>query len=490
MGFNLADVLSDVSKLDTNREQIEYIKLDLIDADPNNFYQLSGVEDLAANIQLCGLQQPIRIRKHPELEGRYMIVSGHRRREAMLMLAKDNPDQWEEVPCIRELDEVPPALQQLRLIYANSNTREMTSFECSEQAVQVEKLLYQLKEEGYEFPGRMRDHVAKAVKASKTKLARLKVIRDNLALCWMKLYKKNQLTEDAAYKLAKLPHERQTLIFGIRDKKGSAKNIYAGDIDTYSDRFKRIESLKCPPNKKASCENIERKCNEAVYMDRYGYFQCGSCCANCSKLVSCRYACPKLADKIKQLRAQNKESRKNEQAEREAREQPTVDFIRGVYDRFGRAREAAGLSVEDMYKLQKKFFTPKYEDDQISLENGTAKVTPSTNLPFGYNFDVSYAKKLCETADALNCSIDFLFGRSTEPRIIDANANAPTSFSWNTGNPLETGLYVLLLQYEEGADPCPETWRWDGCVWTYANCTFDPESDGKLIGWMRIPENL
>ena len=42
--FDLASVLSDVSKLDTGnpngREQIEYIPLELIDPDPNNFYEI------------------------------------------------------------------------------------------------------------------------------------------------------------------------------------------------------------------------------------------------------------------------------------------------------------------------------------------------------------------------------------------------------------------------------------------------------------------
>lgn len=38
----------------------------------------------------------------------------------------------------------------------------------------------ELKEEGVEFPGRMRDHVAEACKVSKSKIARLKVIREGL----------------------------------------------------------------------------------------------------------------------------------------------------------------------------------------------------------------------------------------------------------------------------------------------------------------------
>ena len=65
-GFDLAAVLGSVSNLDTgattDREQIEYIDIDLIDADDRNFYELPGIEDLAANIQLVGLQQPLRVR--------------------------------------------------------------------------------------------------------------------------------------------------------------------------------------------------------------------------------------------------------------------------------------------------------------------------------------------------------------------------------------------------------------------------------------------
>ena len=110
MAFDLSDLLKDMPDLGANREQIEYISLDLLDEDPNNFYQLSGIEELAANIELCRLQQPIRVRK--QKSGRYMIVSGHRRRAAVEMLAKDDPEKWSEVPCIIEADNVSPALQQ------------------------------------------------------------------------------------------------------------------------------------------------------------------------------------------------------------------------------------------------------------------------------------------------------------------------------------------------------------------------------------------
>mgnify|MGYP000808217462 CR=1 FL=1 len=79
--FDLADVLKGVPNLGTSKKQLEYIKRELIDPDPNNFYSLTGIEELAANIQLCGLQQPILVR--PIDGGRYMVVSGHRRRAAI-----------------------------------------------------------------------------------------------------------------------------------------------------------------------------------------------------------------------------------------------------------------------------------------------------------------------------------------------------------------------------------------------------------------------
>lgn len=92
-GFDLAAMLADVSKLDTNREQIEYIRRELIHPDPKNFYALSGVEELANNIATCGLMDPIRLRPHPDMPGHYMITSGHRRNAAIEILSKEDPER-------------------------------------------------------------------------------------------------------------------------------------------------------------------------------------------------------------------------------------------------------------------------------------------------------------------------------------------------------------------------------------------------------------
>ena len=56
------EVLKGVSDLGTEREQIEYIDIEHIECDAGNFYQLTGLDELAANIEVVGLQQPLRVR--------------------------------------------------------------------------------------------------------------------------------------------------------------------------------------------------------------------------------------------------------------------------------------------------------------------------------------------------------------------------------------------------------------------------------------------
>ena len=98
----------------TGSERIEYIPLTELHEDERNFYSLSGVDDLAANIQLCGLMDPLRVRK---AEDGYTIVSGHRRFAALKLLAAEDV-KFEKAACIIDDSDTPAALQELRLIYA------------------------------------------------------------------------------------------------------------------------------------------------------------------------------------------------------------------------------------------------------------------------------------------------------------------------------------------------------------------------------------
>ena len=260
--FNLADVLRETNAQDLGqegREQIQYIDIDLIDPDPKNFYELSDLDELAANIELVGLQQPLRVRKHPENPDRWMIVSGHRRRAAIRQLVDEGKDQLRAVACIVEQPAASEALQELRLIYANSDTRRMTSAEISTQAERVEMLLYELKEQGMEFPGRMRDHVAEACKVSKSKLSRLKVIRDNLDPSIKKYFDSGVLKESPAYELAKLDQDLQRMIFDCEVwKPGRTPDIGAWTVKNAAELYQKWSQSECKKTETGKCTHAAK----------------------------------------------------------------------------------------------------------------------------------------------------------------------------------------------------------------------------------------
>ena len=413
MAFNLGDALKGVSELGTGRDQIEYIRLDLIDGDPNNFYQMSDIDQLAANIELCGLQQPIRVRPIENTD-RYMVVSGHRRRKAIELLVKDDPDRWKEVPCIISHGMVSPTMQQLQLIFANSSTRDLTSAEISRQAAQAKDLLYKLKEEeGFEFPGRMRDHVAEIVKVSKSKLARLEVIRKGLAAAWRPAWEAGDLVENTAYELAKMPKACQSLLFEEKTRtKANLNFLYADDVKKFAERCNAIVKMQCSEHG-GNCSNYENKMRKAAVADRYCGVKCGEvCCKDCPELLRCQKACPKLKGLIQQKKTDIEEANKQSLAAQAERDRLTVEKISAIWQRFGLARGLAFKEFADCKKAMNICSMPYDSVKMMQLECGEAKIETTTNLPFGYNSHLSDVAKLTALADLLECSIDWLLCRT------------------------------------------------------------------------------
>lgn len=251
--FNLGKLLAEnVSDLNTlGRDQIEYIDLDKLNGDPDNFYSIEGIEDLAANIALIGLQQPIRVRPDETDIGAYRIVSGHRRTAALRLLKNDDRAKWGHVACIVERDDISDAMQELRLIYANSDTRVMSSAEIAQQAERVTAIFEQLKADGVEFQGRIREHVAKVCNVSSSKLARLQAIRYHLIEQFCGPYEKGELSESCAYRISQEDSKvQQALAFthGIRAV-SSMTEQQLGNV---------IEQIKAPA-KPSAAEPVESK---------------------------------------------------------------------------------------------------------------------------------------------------------------------------------------------------------------------------------------
>ena len=505
MGEFAKTLAQPVSESGTGREQIEYIDVDLLDSDPGNFYELSDLDGLADNIATIGLQQPIRVRDGEN--GHAVIVSGHRRVAAIRKLVEDGRTDLREVPCIREKGDASPALRELRLIYANSSTRALSSPEISQQVEKVRELLYQLKEEGYEFPGRMRDHVAEACKISKSKLARLDVIRKGLAPDIRKSYwdgpRSKSLSEDAAYTLARLPVDVQRQVVdayrGQAQGDSSLNYLYASTVEAVTKAVNKIivGKVKCPDG--AACSHKDAQVAHAIKAKvKSRWSDCGceyGCCAKCSSLQSCKDVCPNLIGKQKELRAAAKAERQREAAEKEARQRPDIERVGAIWQRFGTLRERAGLTPKQYFEKIDCPYSGLIKRAE-SLEVGREKIEPNEGLPFGYNVSLSGVNRWVAAADALGCSVDYLMLRTNEPRMADEVAAVPrvcasqmALAAWMPGGTTPAEPCDVVAEFDLSGDgelTSRSLCRWDGEAFRFGKSR--DKIGVRVVRWLALPE--
>lgn len=418
MGYSLGDVLkqqlkgpdANVSKLDTSggAQQIEYIDIGLLDGDPRNRRDLRGLEELAANIELLGLRQPLRVRENPESPGRFIIVSGHRRRAALQRLVDDGRADFARVPCIRDVPAQSSALQELRLIFDNLDTQPYSDAEKAKIAARVEELLYLLKEEGLEFPGRMRDQVAAACKISAPKLARLKVIREKLVPEYMGLFEQGALPEQTAYALARLPEDFQKRLANALSEIPSG-NVAEKVLKKYNEGWRWEPELQCPDGKpcKRGDTFLRRDC-EAKSWESF----CGgnTCCLECEKAKTSYSPCERMCSKAK---AQRK-ARKDEAEEGHKRKQKAGRKYQKETQIYAKrllpAIDAAGLPGHTKIRW-------RYDGFEVAVIRQWA--AGEFNDPAGWHETKLTPQQFYdapEVARLLGCTTDFLMGLADDFR--------------------------------------------------------------------------
>lgn len=452
MGEFVRSMQSNVSNLDTEgQEQIEYIDLSLIDGDPSNFYALSAVEELADNIALLGLQQPLRVRPSTEDPARVVIVSGHRRRAALQLLAEEGRGNLSQVPCIREAPAQSAAMQELRMIFANSATRRLTDAELSRQAERIELLLYQLKEEGYEFPGRMRDQVAAACQVSAPKLARLKVIREHLISSYMALFEKNQLPEQTAYALARLPEAFQLRLSTVLTEPPNGMRV--GEIlQRYNAGWRWEPNLTCPDGK--ACKRGDAFLRRDCACESWRQL-CGgqTCCLECDQAGGC-IPCDRMCSKAKAKRNTSRDEAKAlDQERKRANGQKYQEETQRHAKRLLRAIDAAGLL--DGEKLHWEHYTA-YTVRTIRQWAAGEFDDPAC---WGYPRLVpGLCSELMKATRLLGCSADFLLGLTDDLCPPAAPAEGTIEEMTASAESFEDALDVIT----QDLSPVHRT-RWESC---------------------------
>ena len=229
MAFDITKALGDLQPV-SNMRRLERIELHLIDKNPRNYYSVDGIDSLADNIATVGLLEPLIVTRTPD--ARYMLLSGHRRRAALARLADDGrlKDGWHnKVQCLVEPEEglllpgcpdegtdaekARQLAEELKLLFANSDTREMSSADKAMQVRRLREVLTGLRDLGADLPGKLRDHVAAAAKVSPTRVARLDVIDKGLTDPRLrKAWTDGRLGETTAYEIARRGETAQKVL--------------------------------------------------------------------------------------------------------------------------------------------------------------------------------------------------------------------------------------------------------------------------------------
>lgn len=448
-----------------------------------NFYTVDDVRELADSIAVHGLLDPVVVT--PDGDG-FLLISGHRRFKAWCQLREQDPDKYAKIPAI--IRTFPsPKMAELALIMANSTSRKLTSAEIGQQARRIETLLYELKEQGYAFPGRMREQVAKACQVSSTKLARLKVIDTGLTSVWKQMYTENKLPEETAYQLARLSPEIQTRILAVTSNPLSRGVEIIGALMAEGVTYDGTQ-MKVPGCRKCTHGDafLRRDLDDPNWACKGE-----TCCLNCDRANREWSPCTRMCSKAKAVRS---EATKAEKAKAEAKRQKELNKVqtemRESAIRLAKAADAAGL--DDKVKIMQGSYCSTSVGWIRRVAKGEETSTYGQNMLAPEELDVN------AVARALQCSADYVCGLSDElhPAAAKPEAAAPELQpippipTWYFGEPTVPGRYLCLVDMNAGgyAEVHEQQCDWNGPLVDGWSAYGRPIGDMfEVVAWYALP---
>ena len=459
MAFDVSSIFAQqvqaVSKSDTGRELVQADIDDLVGNDAN-FYAVdeAKLEDLKNSIALSGIMDPPTVTRTED--GKYRLISGHRRTAAVRALVKEGREDLRKVPVFVRSPKS-AAMEELELIMANSTARVLTSAEISQAAQRVERLLYDLKEQGVEFPGRMRDHVAEACNVSKTKLANLHIIEENLIQDFKTQWAAGKLPDATALELARceiaLQMRLRDAFARTKEFPTSAGIAKVRELAAAGAQWRPSACLHCPDRKLCPSSRDDAALRHDATCGSW-MPQCKGelCCMDCeygAKARGCYDVCDQMCSKAKQYRTDKNAAEKQKEKEaEEKRQRGRRAAVQRDAQRLVKAIDAAGLPDNKTLNIGACAGAPKVADIRryANGDFGTTKLWGNDHLAP----TPRYIPELCET---LHCSADYLLGLTDELQPVSKSDTAALPegafrMAWRTDRDFPDGPVLLLLETE------------------------------------------
>lgn len=217
-GFSVMDALNKNSKAGVDespraRFRTKDISIFKMYRNKLNFYDLADIEELAGDILMYGLKQNLEVVFEPNEQGEYRIVAGERRWLALKHLVEQGYKDFEIATCKlttpQDEDE-----EQVEIIIANAY-RTKSLKDVIEEEQRLKACLERMKTDGKKIKGydlqsgRLRDVIASMLKMSKTKIAQIESVNNNLIPEFREELNNERLTFSAAYELSGMSPEMQ-----------------------------------------------------------------------------------------------------------------------------------------------------------------------------------------------------------------------------------------------------------------------------------------
>ena len=452
MAFDVSSIFAQqvqaVSKSDTGRE-LRQVDIDDLISNDANFYAVDEdkLDELKNSIALSGIMDPPTVT--PVEDGKYRLISGHRRTAAVRALVAEGREDLRKMPVFVR-NPKSAAMEELELIMANSTARVLTSAEISQAAQRVERLLYDLKEQGVEFPGRMRDHVAEACNVSRTKLANLHTIETNLIADFKSQWKAGKLPDATALALARCETAFQ---MRLHDALARAKDAPTADA---IDRVRKLSEtgahwrpsyhLHCPDGKLCPSSRDDAALRRDALVGCYGNPCKGeTCCMDCRSGAKSEAwcSCDQMCARAKQYRTDKNAAEK--QAEETKKEKKQLGYRAAIQrdaQRIARAADAAGLPDKQKLQLEIHCYPP--------VEIGKIRKWAAGDFADAYFYDEDAlcvdSGQVAEVCKNLRCSADYLLGLSDDLTPVSKSDTALGE--WRTDDDFPDGQVLLLLDVD------------------------------------------
>ena len=233
-GFNMMALMNTASQSEAAKPpyELKTLPIDVIIPNPANHYSMAGIDELAESLLIAGRALQNIVVPAADADGRYMIISGHRRHLACQKLVADGHTEFANIAALIE-NEANENMRELMLIYTNSTARQLTDAEKMRQAQRATDILKQVKAEG-KMDAPIRETVARMLNTTSGQLARYAAIANNLTNSDLKeAFEQEKIGVSVAYDSSRLSDEGQS---EIADKLHTEGVVTIRDVEEVKER--------------------------------------------------------------------------------------------------------------------------------------------------------------------------------------------------------------------------------------------------------------